>query len=130
MEQEQVEKLALKEKRKLTGLLKKAGADPQRVKALEPVADNVAWMRVKLDEARLAAMDEPLTVEYDNGGGQQGIRENPLFRSYESLFKSYMLGMAKILETLPVEAVKAVEIKEAEPQTVLDIVRARHRQGA
>lgn len=33
--------------------------------------------------------DEPLVVEYDNGGGQSGIRENPFYPAYEKLLMSY-----------------------------------------
>ena len=33
--------------------------------------------------------DEPLVIEYDNGGGQSGIRENPFYTAYEKLLASY-----------------------------------------
>jgi hypothetical protein len=32
---------------------------------------------------------EELIVDYDNGGGQAGIRENPFYPAYEKLLKSY-----------------------------------------
>lgn len=32
---------------------------------------------------------EELIVDYDNGGGQSGIRENPFYPAYEKLLKSY-----------------------------------------
>ena len=32
---------------------------------------------------------EELIVEYDNGGGQLGIRENPFYPAYEKLLTSY-----------------------------------------
>ena len=32
---------------------------------------------------------EPLIIEYDNGGGQSGVRENPFYPAYEKLLASY-----------------------------------------
>lgn len=34
--------------------------------------------------------DEDLIVEYDNGGGQCGTRENPYYPAYEKLLASYV----------------------------------------
>lgn len=33
--------------------------------------------------------NEPLVIEYDNGGGQSGIRENPFYPAYEKLLMGY-----------------------------------------
>ena len=33
---------------------------------------------------------EPLIIEYDNGGGQAGVRENPYYPAYERLLASYV----------------------------------------
>lgn len=32
---------------------------------------------------------EPLIIEYDNGGGQAGVRENPFYPAYEKLITTY-----------------------------------------
>ena len=32
---------------------------------------------------------EPLIIEYDNGGGQSGVRENPFYPAYEKLITTY-----------------------------------------
>ena len=37
---------------------------------------------------------EPLIVEYDNGGGQTGVRENPFYPAYEKLLASYTKALA------------------------------------
>ena len=37
---------------------------------------------------------EPLVIEYDNGGGQAGIRENPFYPAYEKLLASYTKTLA------------------------------------
>ena len=52
--------------------------------------DDVEFMRRKLAETRRLAEDMPLAVEYDNGGGQSGVRENPVFTAYERMLASYI----------------------------------------
>lgn len=51
-------------------------------KQLEVMAD-------KLREAAEQLPGEDLVVEYDNGGGQSGIRENPFYSAYTKLLASY-----------------------------------------
>ncbi len=33
--------------------------------------------------------EEPLIIDYDNGGGQTGTRENPFYHAYEKLLLCY-----------------------------------------
>ena len=102
---------------------------PLRSQVLE-LAENVVFMAHKLKETRESMGKTPLIVRYDNGGGQTGLRENPLFKGYESLWKSYMAGMSRILECLPSEQVN-IEVEKIEtPKTVLELVRNKHRKEA
>ena len=102
----------------------------KRIKALESIIENTAWMKIKLDDAREAVKTSNVVIPYDNGGGQTGLRENPLFKGYESLWKSYMAGMARILDCLPNEQVN-IEVEKIEtPKTVLELVRSKHRKEA
>ncbi len=39
---------------------------------------------------------EPLIIEYDNGGGQSGVRENPFYPAYEKLLASYTKTLASL----------------------------------
>lgn len=132
MEKNEFEKAVTKEKNKLKRVLKEAKISAYKMKALEPVIINSAWMKAKLDEARAQAKESDIVVEYDNGGGQKGLRENPIFKAYEALWKSYMLGICRILDAIPDEAKKEVEagIEEAKPQTVLEIVREKKNNTA
>ena len=117
------------EQNRITGLLSEVGISDKRMKLLEPIILNTAWMKAKLDDAREAIKNSNIVISYDNGGGQKGIRENPLFKGYESLWRSYMAGMAKILESLPQEQIEqAVEIEK--PVTMLELVRNKHRENA
>lgn len=115
---------------RIMAILEDSGISEKRKKLLEPVVINTAWMRAKLDDARDAIKNSQIVISYDNGGGQKGIRENPLFKGYESLWKSYMTGMSKILDCLPNEVVETAEEYIEKPKTVLDLVRSKHEQVA
>ena len=118
-----------RELRRLNKMLRDGGVDEKIIKALRPVVENTAWMKVKLDAAREKIHNTGIVIPYDNGGGQQGIRESPAFKGYESLWKAYMLGMGRLLDTLPDERADAEKDRanEAAPATVLDLVMARRR---
>ena len=95
------EKNVKAEYRRLISILKKAEVPQQIIEALKPLLDNLAWQRIKLDETRDAIRSSSVAIPYDNGGNQKGIRENPLFKGYESLWKAYMAGLEKFTSYLP-----------------------------
>lgn len=74
--------------------------DQQRA-VLEGVIENLAWQRVKLDEAREEIAS--IVCEYDNGGGQRGMRVNPAFKAYTDLWRAYMVGIKELASNLPKE---------------------------
>ena len=117
------------EKNRIVGILKEAGISERRMQMLGPVIENVSWMKAKLDDSRTLIKNSNIVVPYDNGGGQKGIRENPAFRGYESLWKSYTQGMNRILDTLPEEEAKSLDYEDMKPQSVLSLVRDRHRSA-
>lgn len=53
------------------------------------LAINLLFLERKLDEARRQALTEPAVSEYDNGGGQVGVRVSPWVQAYGALLKSY-----------------------------------------
>ena len=118
------------EKQRLTSLLFDCGVPEKKISMLEPVIDNVAWMRGKLDAARDAVKNSNVVIPYDNGGGQTGIRENPIYKGYESLWKSYMSGLEKILACLPADVARDQETEVDAPKTVLQLVRSKHKKEA
>jgi len=128
MDELEIKARAESEQNRIINLLTDAGISDKRMKLLEPVIANTAWMKAKLNDAREAIKNSNIVIAYDNGGGQKGIRENPLFKGYEALWKSYILGMNKILDSLPPEAVQTEITKESKPQNVLSIIRAKHRE--
>lgn len=126
------DELIRKEQRKVLREIKKANISEHKMKVIEPVIINTTFMKVKLDEAREQLKDATITVNYDNGGGQKGVRENPVFKAYEALWKSYMLGMDKILSVIPEEQQQELtaEADQIKPQTVLDFVRDKKKDSA
>ena len=115
---------------RIVDILREYEVSEKKIKALESIIVNTAWMKVKLDEARDAIKTSNVVIPYDNGGGQKGLRENPLFKGYESLFKSYMSGMKQILDTLPKQAAEIRDAEIEKPQTMLELVRKKHRKEA
>ena len=129
MNETEIKARAEEEQNRIIDLLLEVGISDKRMKLLEPIILNTAWMKAKLDDAREAIKNSNIVISYDNGGGQKGIRENPLFKGYESLFRSYMAGMAKILDSLPQDQIEQVADVER-PATMLELVRSKHRKNA
>lgn len=116
--------------KRLTSILNDAGISKRRIDALESVIENTAWMKIKLDDARDAVQTSNVVIPYDNGGGQKGLRENPIFKGYESLWKSYMAGMGRLLECLPAEQATIESETANAPKTMLELVREKHKKQA
>ncbi len=62
--------------------------------AVEVLKEQLRLIADKLTEESTKMPKEPLIVEYDNGGGQSGIRENPYYPAYEKLLASYTKALA------------------------------------
>ena len=108
------------EHKRLCALLDEAHIPKQQQDILAPVIENLAWMRIKLDDSRRLIKNSGIVVHYDNGGGQKGIRENPAFKGYVSLMKVYLSALEKYSSYFPKE-MQAEIINNG--RTTLDIVR-------
>lgn len=104
-----------------------AGADPKRIKLLKNVINNVAFMKAELDRTIEDIGESSVAIPYDNGGGQAGIRENPVFKGYESLWKSYLQGIEKITAIIPQASESDLIDDDEKPKTVLELVRDKHK---
>lgn len=76
-----------------------SGVQTAHCEALE-LAESVVFMASKLEETRLSLENEPLTIPYDNGGGQTGIRENPKFAAYEKLMSTYIRSLDQLTKII------------------------------
>ncbi len=125
-----LDEMATAEAQRLRSLLFDCGVSENSIAILDTTIENTAWMKVKLDVTRERIKTTDVAIPYDNGGGQTGIRENPLFKGYESLFKTYMSGMRQILDMLPNEAINVKKEEIEKPKTMLELVRDKHRKEA
>jgi hypothetical protein len=77
------------------------------------LALNIVFMEDKLDQAREMIGTTSVTIPYDNGGGQMGIRENPAFKGFHALLKSYMAAIDELAKLI--EEDKQVKKEEESP---------------
>ena len=123
----EIRKRAEEERDRINAILADVSVSEKRMKLLEPVILNTAWMKAKLDDAREAIKHSNIVISYDNGGNQKGIRINPLFTGYEALWKSYMSGMTQILNCLPQEVIEIETEVVEKPKTMLELVRGKKK---
>lgn len=95
-----VQSLYQNELKRLQRLTKDAIPDDKRT-AIMPLMSNIAFLKVKLDQARVELMGESIFTEYDNGGGQSGLREHPGFSAYNKLFTTFSRGIKQITDMMP-----------------------------
>lgn len=88
------------ELKKLQRITKDVIPDDKR-NAILPMLSNIAFLKVKLDQARNELMGESIFTEYDNGGGQAGLREHPGFSAYNKLFTTFSRGIKQITDMMP-----------------------------
>ena len=117
------------EKNKITRILKAAGAPEGTIKLLQPIIQNTAVLKAKLDDLQEEIQDADLLIEYKHGKEQSGVKENPIFRMQESMLKSYMSGMKMILDYVP-EGAAGAKRKEDTKTNVLQLVRDKHVKKA
>jgi hypothetical protein len=127
MEKNDIESRKNKERNRLKRLLKAADVEDWKIQTLQQVIENTAWMSVKLEDTRQEIREAEVTVPYDNGGGQSGVRQNPIFQGYESLWKAYMAGMTQILTAAGVK--KDQKSEKLKPRSVIQLVRSNQRQA-
>ena len=123
MTKNDIESRKNKERNRLKRLLKSAEVEDWKIKTLQDVIENTAWMSVKLEDTRQKIKESDVTVRYNNGGGQSGIRQNPMFLGYESLWKAYMAGMTQILAAAGTK--KDQKSEKLKPKSMIQLVRQR-----
>ncbi len=88
---------------RMMDILKSARVPEMQIQALDPVLSETAWLKIKLEDTKEIMKDSEVVIPYDNGGGQKGIRENPIYKGYISLWRAYMTGIDKFTSYLPKE---------------------------
>ena len=72
---------------------------PMHEQALE-LAENVLFMAERLKDTRRKAARMDLVIPYDNGGGQTGVRKNPVFEAYAQIFAQYSKGLGQLADMI------------------------------
>ena len=65
------------------------GADTRLRPEARELAEQLFFMRGKLEEMREEMKDAPLITEYDNGGQQRGTHINPVYKAHRDLLLTY-----------------------------------------
>ena len=107
------------ELRKLQRLTKDAIPEDKRNVVLG-MLPNLAFMKYKLDEARKDLLYESIYTEYDNGGGQSGLREHPGFQAYNKLFTTFQRGIKQLCDLMPTGAAAADALTDYLAETRYD----------
>lgn len=67
----------------------------EQIRTLE---EQVAFMAGKLKQEKKILDKQHVVVTYDNGGGQKGVRRNPMFDGYNALMATYLKATAQLNE--------------------------------
>lgn len=81
---------------------------------LEELEMQLDYMQGVLESARLQFVNEPLVIEYDNGGGQSGIRKNPFYEAYSQMVKTYASALRAYKEIANGNEAKAPKLVKFE----------------
>ncbi len=106
----------------------RAAASPAMADRAARLAEEVLHMEAKLEETRREMGQTKLVIAYDNGGGQTGIRKNPVYEAYNALLRSYLSALdqlARMTQTAPQAAPQPAE-RPAQGSS-LDAMRRKFR---
>ena len=85
------------------------------------LALNVIFQCAKLAETRKAMEKNrsQLIVAYNNGGGQSGIRKNPVYEAYNQLMANYRKSLAQLVELLQTYGMEDVKSDDSPLSRIL-----------
>lgn len=126
MSERSIKRTATVEANRLRQLLFDCGVSEARVDALGTVIDETAWMKAKLTETRQNIKSTQVVIP----DGKGSIKENPLYKGYEALWKSYLSGMDRIIAEVPKPKAEQEAENVEKPKTMLQLIREKHRKEA
>lgn len=85
------------------------------------LAENVVFQCSKLAETRKAMEKNrsQLTVAYNNGGGQSGIRKNPVYEAYNQLMANYRKSLAQLTDILQTYGMEDAQAEDSPLSRIL-----------
>ena len=75
--------------------------DIQVKKSIQAVIENAAFMAITLSELQDYLNENGLTVEYQNGENQFGIKKSPEIEIYNTMIKNFVSTMKSLTDLLP-----------------------------
>ena len=78
-------------------------------KITEDLINSIAFMSVELKNLEEVINLNGVVTSYSNGGGQRGLQESPVSKSYNALKKTYLADMKLLLAILEEDGKSAVD---------------------
>lgn len=74
--------------------------DADRLKAIQPLIDNVCFMSVVLEDLSKEILEKGVTDKYQNGANQYGIKKSAEVETYNVMVKNFSTLMKQIIDAL------------------------------
>ena len=97
----QKDKDVQKEKKRLLNIFK--GIDENKLDFVMHQIDNLAWLNVSAKELKVKVDKYGTMVKYNNGGGQNGVRDNPDAKTLIAYQKNITAVTKQLLDLVPVK---------------------------
>lgn len=111
---------------RLRRALRELGMTDDMLALCHELVANVGFLEDALWNARIDLMGAPIVVEYDNGGGQAGLRKHPGLEAYTRLYQQYLQGIRTLVEKLP-EA-RSADLVDSDAAAMMESLRAAERE--
>lgn len=77
------------------------GLEPEKLKSIESLIQNAAWMAITLNDLRSKIDLEGPVEKYKNGANQYGQKESAAIKVYNATIKNYTVVIKQLLDQLP-----------------------------
>ena len=88
------------EERKQVFLNVFSSMEPDRLKAIQPLIDNVCFMSIILEDLQKEILDKGVTDKYQNGANQYGIKKSAEVETYNVMVKNFSTLMKQIIDSI------------------------------
>lgn len=93
------EKAIKKEKNKLKKIFK--DIDKNKLDFVQTLIDRLAWLNVSVRELEELVDEEGTMIEYNNGGGQSGMKDNPNVKTLINYTKNITTITKQLVDLVP-----------------------------
>lgn len=111
---------------RLRKALRQMGMDDDMLALCAELISNVGFLEDALWNARIDLMGAPIVVDYDNGGGQSGMRKHPGLEAYSRLYQQYLQGIRTLIEKLP--GARAADLVDSSAAATMAALRRAEKE--